>query len=308
MIEKYPLFLLPHYEAKPWGGTWLNRYYGKNYESGKGEELLGESWELSALPEGENIIRNGIFIGQPLSVIYHDYPELFGVNEPVFPLLIKLIDARLNLSIQIHEKNEATGESKNEAWIVLKAREGAQMILGAELETGKELRYAIETGNFVKNLKRVDVKAGDVFYVPVGTVHAIGRGIVVYEIQQPSNVTYRLHDYERSRELQIDKGCKIYNSNAEYGKIESRKIANGDSLILEKEFFSVEKVDANKEHFQTSSDRFLVYTALGKGEIIKDDKKYTYKNGETFLIPAGYGEFKVSGGVLIKAYVTSLFA
>ena len=256
------------------------------------------------MPARESIIRNGIYKDIPLSVLYREYPELFGTEAPVFPLLIKLIDAESNLSVQVHNKNGRQGISKNEAWLVLEADQESRIVLGARIETGKELREIISRGKLPEYLNYIEVRVGDVFYVPAGTLHAIGKGTVVYEIQQPSDITYRLFDYDNNRHLSIDAGCNAYDSKAEYGKVESRPLEDGNVLLLSSDFFMLEKITAQGEALQKASDRFLVYTALGNGMIIRGVDQMRYKRGDTFLIPAGYGEFRLQGGVLLKAYVT----
>ena len=294
-----PVFLTPYIEEKVWGGNLLHILYGKISKKGS---KIGESWEVSAFSDKQSIVRNGEFVSMSLSQFYGDHHDLFGMDSPEFPFIIKLIDAKLSLSVQVHEKDSDSRNGKCEAWVVLDATPGAKIVLGANIKTQQQLKASIEEGVLEEYLNYVDVKPGDVFFIPPGTIHAIGAGILLYEIQQPSDVTYRLHDPSGNRELHIEQGCGAYHYYAPYRKVVPKDLGNGSFLLLDCEHFMVEKINADDFAIQTDMDHFSVYTALAKGKIVKPNQEISYDKGDTFIIPVGFGEFMLSGGTLLKAY------
>lgn len=301
----YPMFLNAYLEEKPWGGNVLRDDFGKSSASAG---PLGESWEASAMPDKESIIRNGKYAGMPLSQVYAEHPDLFGTDAaPYFPLLIKLIDAKDWLSVQVHSGESKIGIFKTEAWYILSAEENAQLAFGWELKSKAELREAIASGTLTEHLEYVPVKPGDVFYIPPGTLHAIGAGIVLYEIQTPSNVTYRLHQFLGARTIHIEKGVEAYDSRAKYRKEAPKKLGEGIQLLLECDFFELEQIDADSSRKQTSTNRFFIYTAFGDGCLTRGDESFSYVRGDSFIVPAGYGKYEVHGGMLLKAYMPEIF-
>lgn len=202
-----------------WGGVKL-REYGKTSDS----DRIAESWELSCHPDGESIIADGEYKGRTLTEFLKDHPEAFGTNRDRFdrfPVLIKLIDAKDDLSVQVHPDHDyalrVEGDyGKTELWYVLEAQPDAELIYGfREAITKEEFRRAIEENTLLDRVNRVPVKAGDVFLIEAGTLHAIGKGILIAEIQQNSNITYRVSDYGRvgadgkPRELHIEKALDV---------------------------------------------------------------------------------------------------
>ena len=215
-----PFLLRPVTKDYIWGGTRLREEFGKESDS----ERIAESWELSCHPDGECVIASGEFSGMKLSEFVRMHPEAVGNgfrSEDRFPVLVKLIDAKADLSIQVHPDDEyATaheGDSgKTEMWYIIDADEGAEIVYGfREKLTSEQFRQAIDDNSLMEKVKRVPVKAGDVFFIKPGTLHAIGKGIVLAEIQQSSNVTYRVYDYGRlgtdgkPRELHISKAVEV---------------------------------------------------------------------------------------------------
>ena len=202
-----------------WGGKRL-REFGKVSDKDK----IAESWELSCHPDGESIIAGGEFAGMTLTAFLKAHPETLGARAARFdrfPVLIKLIDAKDNLSVQVHPDNEyalrVEGEyGKTEMWYIVDAEEGAQLIYGFAREiTREEFRRAIEENTLLDAVRQVSVHPGDVFFIPAGTLHAIGRGILIAEVQQNSNTTYRVYDYGRvgadgkPRALHVDKALEV---------------------------------------------------------------------------------------------------
>ena len=204
-----------------WGGNRL-REFGKTSDA----DRIAESWELSCHPDGESVIASGDFKGQTLTAFLKAHPEAAGENCRDFekyPVLIKLIDAHDDLSVQVHPDDAYAlsheGEyGKTEMWYVLDAQPGAQLIYGFRSEITKEdFRRAIEENTLLDQVRRVPVRAGDVFFIPSGTLHAIGKGLLIAEVQQNSNTTYRVYDYGRlgkdgkPRELHIEKALDVTN-------------------------------------------------------------------------------------------------
>ncbi len=204
-----------------WGGNRL-REFGKTSDA----DRIAESWELSCHPDGESVIASGDFKGQTLTAFLKAHPEAAGENcrdFEKFPVLIKLIDAHDDLSVQVHPDDAYAlsheGEyGKTEMWYVLDAQPGAQLIYGFRSEITKEdFRRAIEENTLLDQVRRVPVRAGDVFFIPSGTLHAIGKGLLIAEVQQNSNTTYRVYDYGRlgkdgkPRELHIEKALDVTN-------------------------------------------------------------------------------------------------
>ena len=186
-----PLFLQSVMQEKIWGGTHLRDVFGYDIPS----DHVGEYWAISAHPNGVSTIKNGRYAGQTLDVLYAEHRELFGNRqEPVFPLLTKILDANDWLSVQVHPDDvyglEHEGElGKTECWYIIAAEPGAEIIYGHNAKSKEELRQQIESKDWENLLTKVPVKAGDFFYVPSGTMHAIGAGIMVLETQQSSDTT-----------------------------------------------------------------------------------------------------------------------
>lgn len=191
------------YSSAPWGGGWIKALFART----DAPEVCSESWEVSGHPFGMSVVRDGPFAGRTLASLTEEFGEaLVGTKAPDpkrFPLLVKLLDARRSLSVQVHpnERNAALthGEPKTESWIVLAAAPGATLYAGvADGVTEAELREAVMHGEaLVGTLRRHAVKAGDVLDIPGGVIHAIGAGCLIFEVQQSSNTTYRLYDWDR---------------------------------------------------------------------------------------------------------------
>ena len=215
-----PLVFGNVYSAAPWGGRWIAALFGRT----DAPEVCSESWELSGHPFGMSVVSKGVYAGRTLASLTEEFgSDLIGTKAPDkarFPLLVKLLDARRSLSVQVHpnlENAAATGgEAKTEAWYILAAAPGASLYAGTVAgAAAADFRAAAEQGETVIGmLKRHPAKAGDVLYIPGGVVHAIGAGCLVFEVQQSSNTTYRLYDWDRvdekgvGRKLHIDESLK----------------------------------------------------------------------------------------------------
>ncbi|MBR0034523.1 MAG: class I mannose-6-phosphate isomerase, partial [Synergistaceae bacterium] len=218
-----PFRLKPVYKNYLWGGRRLIDDWGKTPES----ETLAESWELASHEDGDNVIIDGELQGMTLSDAVKEYPEIVAPNfQPIetFPLMVKLIDSRQPLSIQVHPFNDYArrverSRGKTESWYILNHEDGAYIYLGFSKNVSRhEFAEAIRNNTITELLRKVYVKDGDLFFIPAGTIHAIGPGITLAEIQENSNITYRVYDYGRvgadgkPRELHIAKALDVTNT------------------------------------------------------------------------------------------------
>lgn len=242
--------LVPTGKDYLWGGTRLREEYRKKIDL----TPLAETWECSVHPDGPSYVANGEFKGLALAEVLKQHPEYIGtkVEDGKLPVLVKFIDAKKDLSVQVHPSDEYARKhegdnGKTEMWYVIDAEEGAHLIYGFQHEVTEEiLRKAVETGNLDKHLQKVEVHKGDTYFVPAGTVHGIGKGILVAEIQESSNVTYRVYDYNRvdkngkKRELHFDKAVQVMDTDGKpllwiakwYGTPIKEKISGSDLFPL----------------------------------------------------------------------------
>ena len=317
MIYLKPIKLVPAVKDYIWGGTRLREEYG--VESSL--ERQAEAWVLSCHKDGESVVSGGRYDGMTFSqVIAEKGKDCLGKNAEkfdYFPILIKLIDAKDNLSVQVHPDDEYAMKNegqygKTEAWYILDCDEGAELIYGLSRKmTKQELKDAIENGTILDGLNRVKVKKGDIFLIQSGTVHAIGKGILLAEIQQNSNVTYRVYDYGRlqngkPRELHIDKAVDVINLNpvSESGEPQGeREVFDGYSktLLVSCELFTVNRLEIEEKAGLVADDRsFVSLVAVdGNGVLMKDDISMTLYKGESIFVPASFGKFEILGNVTV---------
>ncbi len=200
-----PFKLTPFFKEVIWGGDRLNKVYNKPIPS----EKTGESWEISARPEGVSLVD-----GIPFDQFYAQHKtEILGQNAPEeFPLLFKLIDANDRLSVQVHPKDH---DAKTEMWYILDAEPNAELIMGFKRDISKEeLETRAQSGNLEEVMHTVKTKKGDAFFIPAGLVHAIGKGNLILEVQQSSDTTYRLYDYNRGREIHVEQALSCADLTA----------------------------------------------------------------------------------------------
>ena len=305
----YIFKLNPVFKDYIWGGTKLRDEYGFKSDLDK----LAEGWMLSCHKDGENIIENGEFDGKTLTEVIKNNPDYLGENGKkfeYFPILIKLIDAKNDLSVQVHPDNEYAMRVENEygkteCWYILDCEEDAELIYGFNREiTSEEFKEKIADNTFLETVNKVKVKKGDLFFIEAGTLHAIGKGILLAEIQQNSNTTYRVYDYGRlgadgkPRELHVDKAIDVTNCVPPVRSTnpEGELIINdgySSQLLTKCDLFNVEKVSVsteyNTEADNTSFVSILVTDGCGEIDNIKINK------GDSLFIPANYGKFTVSG-------------
>jgi len=309
-----PLKMNPVFKDNIWGGDRLKNEYGKNTPY----EITGESWEVASHKNGESTVLGGEYNGKTISELTVLLKEKLlgdmvykGDNEK-FPLLIKFIDARESLSVQVHpdDKYAFTNENgelgKTEMWYVMDALEGAGIIYGFKEEISKDtFKKSIEDNTLLKYTHFAKCKKGDSFFIPAGTLHAIGEGLLIAEIQQNSDTTYRVYDYDRrdakgnTRELHIDKAVDV----TKLCPAESVTNQNED-VIAECEYFKVEKINLKGEKtISVDKNRFEVLIVCEGSALINDVE---FKKGETALIPAYIGDVCIKGnGVLLRTYVNN---
>lgn len=308
-----PLFLKPVFQEKIWGGNRLSTVFGFDLPSQK----IGEDWAISAHPHGVSTVENGEFKGQKLDQLWAEHKELFGnPTEEVFPLLTKILDAEDELSVQVHPDDNYgmthEGElGKTECWYIIDAEPGAEIIYGHHAQTRAELAEMIEKGQWEELLARVPVKKGDFFYVPSGTIHAIGKGIMILETQQSSDTTYRVYDYDRRgadgqlRELHIQQSVDVTTVPAETPALEIKEVRQGESAIvtyLETPFFNVyEWQVAGKLTVKKQAPYTLMTVIDGIGELEVAGKTFELKKGMSCIFPDQLTEWSLLGEMTIIA-------
>lgn len=292
--------LTPAYKNYIWGGENLKTKWGKETTIAP----LAESWELSFHPDGPSVIASGQHKGKKLcDVATKQDVGKKAATFPFFPVLIKILDAREDLSVQVHPsdayalKNE-NSFGKTEAWYVLDAEEGAGIYCGFRNNvTKEEVAVAIQTGTLTDKLQFIPVKQGQTYFIPSGMVHAIRGGLTICEIQQNSNLTYRVFDYNRlgadgrPRELHVEKALAVMDYSPYCNPTFT---ANGeDCLLCRCDYFSAYEVCAYQSRtFCTDGESFHAITVIdGNGKV----GDLSAKKGQTFFVPAGYGEYCVSG-------------
>ncbi|MBN2898474.1 MAG: class I mannose-6-phosphate isomerase [Clostridia bacterium] len=309
----YPLKFKPIYFEKIWGGRGLE-WLKDDLPDGN----IGESWELACHDNGINVISNGAMAGKKLSDAVDEYGlTLLGhaIDPSVFPLLIKLIYAREPLSVQVHPNDDYArihaGElGKTEAWYIIKAEPGAKLIVGTKAGlTQAQFAREIEKGTLETSLNELEVFDGDVVFVKSGLVHAIGGGILLAEVQQNSDTTYRVYDYNRGREIHVDRALDVVDfdlAGKKSGGLTVKKAGYDKTYHCLCKEFSLEIYHIH-DFLEESSDaaRFFVFTCVdGGGSIFYDGGRETLQVGETVLIPANLGIYRIEGNMkLIKSYV-----
>jgi len=322
----YPLLFNPVYKERIWGGRKLQQKFGRKLPDGK----IGESWDIACHPNGMSVINNGIYKGRTLSEIIEERgADILGAvadKEEVarFPLLIKILDASDVLSVQVHPNDQyaAVNENgefgKSEMWYILDAEPGAVLYYGIRAGTTREdFKKAIIEGRLESYLERLEVKKGDVIYIPAGMVHAIGAGIMICEIQQNSDTTYRVYDWNRKgadgkpRELHIEKALDVIDFDGKYPREKVKGLALYEqggrrTFYVACEHFAMEKLEINGSMDEnTDGNKFFTLTAVeGMGEICYSGGSQFFSAGDSILIPAALGSYSIVGNcTVLKAYV-----
>lgn len=281
---------IPAFKDYIWGGSKLKESYHKESDL----DRVAESWELAAHKDGTSGFAGESF---DLAELFAEKRELIGTNAANFerfPMIIKLIDARDNLSVQVHPSDEyalanENSYGKTEMWYVVEAEEGAGLYVGFNRDvTEEEFRTLIAQNRLQEVLNFIPVKPGDWYFIEAGTVHAIGKGVVIAEVQQNSNLTYRLYDYGRvgkdgkPRELHVEKGVKV-------SKLTAYKPDKRTSC----EYFSCESVALDGKKTLTADEKSFVAIVIMDGALSCDGA--LYQKGDTVFVPAGHGDFTIDG-------------
>lgn len=303
-MNKQAIRLTPAFKDYLWGGTKLKTSYNKKSDL----DIVAESWELSTHKNGQSIVSGGEFDSLTLSeYIEKNGKECLGENAlkfNYFPILIKFIDALDSLSVQVHPDDEyalrVEGEyGKTEMWYILECEEGASLYYGVNRPiTRDELKERINNNTLLEVLNKVNVKKGDVFFIKSGTIHAIGAGIVICEIQQNSNTTYRVYDYDRrdkngnTRELHIDKAVEVSTLTPS----EPFEAAD-ETLLAECEYFTVRRIKVNgEESVNITKECFASFIVTdGNGKMTINNQVITLDKGDSIFVPAQDAEVKFEG-------------
>ena len=312
-MQLYPLLFQPNLHSVVWGGNQLRPYKGLE----PSDEPIGESWEVSAVLSSTSIVSNGVYAGKDLNSVINEQPEaILGkkVNQKYngkLPLLVKFIDAKRDLSIQVHPSDEMAMREhgkmgKSEMWYVIKADEGAHLYAGFKQEiTPEEYQQRIADGTITDVLADHKVKAGDVFYLPAGRVHAICGGILLVEVQQSSDVTYRIFDYNRPgmdgkpRELHTELAAKaldyhvIDNYRTDYAERSNKAVQ-----IIDSPYFSVRVMEVSKSFHRDlrKYDSFIITMCIEgdcKIRVRSTGEEILLKQGNSTLIPAAIADYDI---------------
>jgi len=318
----YPLKFQPILKDKIWGGEKLNQHFNKDSSSTK----LGESWEISAVPNDISVVSNRELKGKSLQELLNVYKaELLGENNfkrfgEQFPLLIKFIDAKQDLSIQLHPNDELAKTrhnsfGKTEMWYVMQADKDANLIVGFNQKVDKEayLKH-LENKTLTQILNFDKVKEGDTYFIEAGRVHAIGAGVLLAEIQQTSDITYRVYDWDRlddegnERELHNDIAIDAFDFGMKDDfRVDYKKLKNASNEMVTCPFFTTNFIELDsKLEKENNQDSFIVYMCVdGKVEISTDTSKDHISKGETILIPSAIKNYKLKSeyAKLLEVYI-----
>ena len=317
----YPLQFAPILKERIWGGTKLQTILNKPITS----NITGESWELSTVEGDVSAVSNGTLAGKSLNDLIDSPPEAILGTEVYkrfgkqFPLLFKYLDAREDLSIQVHPNDELAKKrhnsfGKTEMWYVMQADKDSKLIVGfKEDSNAAEYLENLKNKTLLSILDNVNVEVGDVFFLETGTVHAIGAGLVIAEIQQTSDITYRLYDFDRvdaagnQRELHVDLALDAIN----YNKVDTHKKydkkLNQSNTVVDCPYFTTNFIPLDgKISVDKTGNSFNVYMCVeGSFEMECDGTKYQYKKGDTILIPAALKTFILNGKAsILEIYIS----
>lgn len=301
------------FELKPvtkhiiWGGERLSRDYGM----GENGEKIAEAWELTCRGDGDNEIISGKYTGRLLSEFVRENPQALGTKQKGdrFPLLIKLIDAEADLSIQVHPDDEyalshTDDMGKTEMWYIVDAKPGAKLIYGLKRKyTRDELKTAIAAGTLESLMNYVEVKSGETYFITSGLVHAIGAGILIAEIQQNSNITYRVYDYNRRqpdgslRQLHIEPALDVI----ERFDPEAVKVEKTGDVIASCKYFEVRAIALDGEKTVCAGEESFLHLMItdGECEIICAGEKISTKKGGSVFVAAASGNVTLKGNATV---------
>ena len=295
-----------------WGGSKLKTEFGYELTN----DHIGECWVISAHKNGDNRIKYGKYQGKTLSWLWDNHRELFGMaSGEIFPLLTKIIDAKADLSIQVHpdnsyaKVNENGSMGKTECWYILDCNPNGEIVIGHNARDKKELSEMIHNHRFKELIHTQAIKKGDFFQIEPGTVHAIKAGTLILEIQQNSDVTYRLYDYDRlengrPRQLHIDKSIDVIrcpNTEFKVDRVYSNYAEYDTELLIHSDLYTVQRVALHGQQDFIQTHKFLNCTVIkGSGEI----DGIPIKKGDNFILPYDYGTYQLKGNMeLVTSYI-----
>ena len=320
-FDSYPLQFDPILKERIWGGEKLNSVLNKPITSNS----TGESWEISTVEGDVSLISKGTLKGISLNEVIDTFPnEVLGTTVfdkfgKQFPLLFKYLDAKTDLSIQVHPNDELAKKrhnsfGKTEMWYIMQADEGSRIIVGFKNNSNaQEYVSHLENNTLIDILEEVKVKAGDVFFLETGTVHAIGAGLLVAEIQQTSDITYRLYDFDRvdsegnKRELHVDLALDAINYNTIETQKDYNKDLNVSNEMVNCPYFTTNYLNLSGElKVSKSASSFTVYMCTeGDFQINYNQVQYQYSKGDTILIPATMTDYSLSGNAsVLEIYIS----
>ena len=310
----YPIKFENLYYEKIWGGRDFENFR-ENLPYGD----IGESWDIACHHNGMSIVSNGYLKGKTFEELIKEYgTELLGESfeNKEFPLLVKLINSKEKLSVQVHPSDEYAKRVENslgktEAWYVVDAKPGASLIVGTKNCDKAIFEKAIREGKTEEYLNKIEVKKGDCFLINSGLVHAICEGVIIAEIQQSSDITYRIYDYGRPREIHVEKSMDVIDFNLKPINASGKKLVSfcgyEKGILCASEYFTIEKYVVSSEVSENSDiNKFFIFTCVdGKGTIISEDgTKMDILKGDSILIPAKLGKYTIQGELtLLKSYV-----
>ena len=315
-----PFLLKPAGKDYLWGGSRLNDDFSKGIDL----DPLAETWECSTHPDGPSIVASGEYKGKTLTEVLKSHPEYLGTHPQTdgeLPILIKFVDARKDLSIQVHPTDAYAREHENgqlgktEMWYVLDAAKDAKLVYGLQHNTDREvIRRSIAEGSIEKYLQKVPIQKDDLFYIEAGTIHAIGAGALIAEIQESSNLTYRLFDYNRvdkngnKRELHVDKALEVANLHASAEprqplRVLKYRCGSASELLCRCKYFEVYRMLVNTERcrnlvgYQADSTSFRVLLCInGCGSIFfGEGQSLRLFKGDCIFVPANSAKIRIHG-------------
>jgi mannose-6-phosphate isomerase len=308
-VYNEPIFLKPVFKDRIWGGTKLREEFGYDIPS----ETTGECWGISAHSNGPSEVVNGPLKGKTLDQVWDEHRELFADQEGEdFPLLVKILDARTDLSVQVHPDDsyarEVEGEAfgKTECWYVIDCEPDAELVYGHHAGSKLQFEEMVADNRWNKLLRKVAIKPGDFVYVPNGTIHAIGAGTMILETQQSSDITYRVYDYDRqddagnTRELHIKKSIEVAMIPHQDADFEPVLSANEDLKIkklIKENYFTVYHWNLEGSVTAVENPSYLLVSVLeGEGELkIDGQSSSAFKKGDHFIVPSTVKNFGMSG-------------
>ncbi|WP_282030462.1 type I phosphomannose isomerase catalytic subunit [Winogradskyella eximia] len=321
-MQAYPIKFAPILKEKIWGGEKLSNILNKKSDS----KNIGESWEISGVEDNISMVSNGLYKGKSLNDLIKSHKSEFLGKKNIdtfgehFPLLIKFLDAKTNLSVQVHPDDEMAKAhhnsfGKTEMWYIMNSDEDAEIVLGLkDNDLDKNVLGDINASNVNDIFNTEQVKQGDSYFIPAGKIHAIGAGVLAAEIQQTSDITYRVYDWDRTevngnqRDLHTEAAIKATKSFPSTGKSNYQLEADKTSNLVDCEYFTTNifEVKSNQKRDYRNLDSFVIFMCVeGSAEVTIDNVTETVTMGETILIPANTDSvaFNSEGSKLLEVFI-----